>query len=247
MLASLTCASAPWQLLGTSRRIGRYTRWMPRSLPASLVAALVACGALLVACSATSPRLANSQPGSSPNSSTVIYVIKRKWHVDIGFAAADLQPPLALLRADFPAARYLLFGFGDRHYLLDKDRGFAGMLAALWPGAGLMLATGLTTSTQAAFGENNVIEIPLSAEQTRNVQQFVWQSLSAEGGAVAPLLAGAYGGSLYHAASQGYSALHTCNTWSAEALRAANLPVHSFGIALSGQLWIQVQRLNTHH
>jgi hypothetical protein len=173
----------------------------------------------------------------------VIYVIKRKWHVDIGFAATDLQSSLASLRADFPAARYLVFGFGDRHYLLDQDRGFGGMLAALWPGSGLVLATGLTATMQAAFGEDNVIEIPVTAAQARNAQDFVWNSLSAQHGAVTPLRAGPYDGSLYYSASQGYSVVHTCNTWAAEALHAANLPVHGVGVALAGQVWMQARRI----
>ena len=216
----------------------RYTRCMPRPVCASLTIALLACSALLVACS--------SAPTRSPDPSTVIYVVKRSWHVDIGFATADLQPPLASLRKEFPNSRYLLFGFGDRHYLLDKDRGFGGMLAALWPGAGLMLVTGLDDSMQAAFGEDNVIEIPVTPAQARLAQQFVWQSLSADRGSVAPLRAGPYEGSLYYAASIGYSGWHTCNTWAAEGLRAAGLPVHSFGVAFAGQLWGQARRLDGH-
>ena len=222
---------------------GRYTRCMSRTMRALIPVVLVAWTTLLVACSAAPPRRAHEQPARSSNSSAVIYVIKRKWHVDIGFAATDLQSPLASLRADFPAARYLVFGFGDRHYLLDQDRRFASMVAALWPGPGLILATGLTATMQAAFGENNVIEIPVTAAQLQNAQQFVWKSLSAEGGAVTPLHPGPYDGSFYYPASQGYSALHTCNTWAAEALHAANLPVHSVGVALSGQVWMQARRI----
>ena len=197
----------------------------------------------LVACSAAPPLRAAAQPANSSDSSAVIYVIKRKWHVDIGFAATDLQSPLASLRADFPAARYLVFGFGDRHYLLHQDHGLGGMLAALWPGPGLILATGLTATAQQAFGEDNVIEIPVTAAQARDAQDFVWNSLFIENGAVAPLHAGPYDGSVYYSASQGYSAMHTCNTWAAEALRAANLPIHSVGVALSGQVWNQAQRI----
>ena len=214
----------------------RYTPSMPRSLRVLLMA-------LLVACSATPPRLAPEHSSGLSSSSAVLYVIKRKWHVDIGFAAADMHPPLAALRADLPGTLYLLFGFGDRHYLLDEDRGLGGGLAALWPGPGLMLVTGLTTTLPTAFGEDNVIEIPLTTAQVRDVQDFVWRSLAAQDGAIAPLRAGPYEGSLYYAASQAYSAFHTCNTWAAEALQAAGLPVHSFGVELSGQLWIQVRRL----
>jgi hypothetical protein len=209
---------------------------MPRALRVFLLI-------LLTACSATTTRLMPSYSAEPPEKTTVIYVIRRKWHVDIGFAAADLQPPLTALRADFPQARYLSFGFGDRHYLLDKDRGFGGMLAALWPGPGLMLVTGLTATLQAAFEEGNVIEIPVTAAQAADAQAFIWKSLAANDGAVAPLLAGPYDGSLYYASSQHYSALHTCNTWAAQTLQAAHLRVHSAGVEFAGQLWRQARRL----
>jgi hypothetical protein len=204
--------------------------------------------ALLVACSTAPPRVVPQHSVGASSSSAVIYVIKRKWHVDIGFAALDVQPPLAALRAEFPGPQFLLFGFGDRHYLLDEDRGLRGALAALWPGPGLILVTGLPTTLQAAFGEDNVIEIPVTTAQLRTVQDFVWRSLSredsvSEHGAIAPLRAGPYEGSFYYSSSQAYSAFHTCNTWAAEALQAAGLPVHSFGVELSGQLWIQARRL----
>jgi uncharacterized protein (TIGR02117 family) len=208
-----------------------------------MAAALLSCCALLVACSAAPPRAPEPDAHRSADSATVIYVVRRQWHVDIGFAADELQPPLAALAASFPGAHYLLFGFGDRHYLLDQDRGVGGMLAALWPGAGVMLVTGLDASAQDAFGEPHVIEIRVSAQQAAAAQRFVWQSLAAQRGAITPLRAGPYDGSLYYASTQRYSALHTCNSWAAQALRAAQLPVHSAGVVFAGQLWSQARRL----
>ena len=40
-----------------------------------------------------------------------------------------------------------------------------------------------------------------------------------------------------------YSAVHTCNTWAAETLRAGGLPVHAAGVIFAGQLWTQMSRL----
>lgn len=209
---------------------------MPRALGISLLL-------LLAACSAAPPRPVQPHGAHPADNSAVIYVVRRKWHVDIGFAVADLQPPLASLRADFPAARYLLFGFGDRHYLLDQDQGFGGMLGALWPGAGLMLVTSLAAPLQAAFGDANVIAIPVTAAQAADAEAFVWQSLAADNGNISPLHAGPYDDSLYYASSKRYSAVHTCNTWAAQSLHAAHLPIHSGGVELAGQLWRQAQRL----
>lgn len=209
---------------------------MPRALWALLVALLVACSAM--------PRRPAQPPPGAAGAASVVYVIKRKWHVNIGFAVTDLQPPLAAVRSDLPEARYLLFGFGDRHYLLDQDHGLGGLLAALWPGPGLMLATGVTGSLQGAFGADYVIGIPVTAAQARAAQAFIWRSLAPVDGAVTPLRAGPYEDSFYYSASDGYSAFHTCNTWAAEALQAAGLPVRSFGVELAPQLWGQVRRLD---
>jgi len=185
--------------------------------------------------------------GAGSAKSAVIYVVRRSWHIDIGFAAADLQPPLNVVAAQFPGLRYLFFGFGDQHYLLAKDRNAPVLLAALWPGRGLILATALASSPQAAFGATHVATLSLTDKQMRDIQTFVWYSLgrqsAEEGGGVKPYAEGPYEGSLFFAATPRYSGFHTCNTWVAESLRTAGLPVHSAGVIFAGQLWSQVRRL----
>jgi hypothetical protein len=189
---------------------------------------------------------AQSSPAAS---SAVIYVVRRGWHIDVGFDVAELQPPLKSLVTEFPDVKYLFFGFGDRHYLLAKDRNPPVLLAALWPGRGMLLVTGLTSTPQDAFGADHVALLAVAADQSLGAQSFIWQSLdkrelsstSTEG--LKSYQRGPYEGSLYFSATPTYSAFHTCNTWAAEALHAATLPVHSTGVVFAGQLWRQVRRL----
>ena len=94
------------------------------------------------------------------------------------------------------------------------------------------------------FGDANVIEIPVTPAQAADAQAFVWQSLAANNGVVAPLRTGPYDDSLYYASSDRYSGLHTCNTWAAQGLQAAHLPVYSEGVEFAGQLWRQALRLS---
>jgi hypothetical protein len=197
---------------------------------------------------------AGRDTGAAPKS-TVIYVVRRGWHIDVGFAAADMQAPLNSIAGQFPRVRYLLFGFGDRRYLLAKNRNAPVLLAALWPGRGMILATGIGSSPQEAFGAAHVAALAVTQEQMRNAQAFVWRSLEGhstdqEGqsthtdhAAVQPYATGPYEGSLYFAAAPRYSALHTCNTWAAQSLAAAALPIRSAGVLFAGQLWSQVRRL----
>jgi len=174
------------------------------------------------------------------DSSTLIYVARRGWHMDVGFRVLDLAPPLAAVAADFPHAQYLFFGFGDRRYLVSGHKNFPNMLAALWPGAAMVLATALDGTPEEAFGAQNVIRLRVPVMQAQAGQEFVWDSLVKENATLHVYADGPYAGSLYYRAIPTYSAVHTCNTWIAEALGATDLPVHSRGVVFAAQLWSQL-------
>ncbi len=169
-----------------------------------------------------------------------IYLARRKWHVDVGFAAADLDPSLMPLQAQFRTAKYLFFGFGDRHYLLTKNKTAPAMSSALWPGPALVLVTAIENSPALAFGESQVLTIQLQPAQARALQTFIRDSIP--NSTLFPTAPGPYEGSAYYSAAQQYSALHTCNTWAAEALQAAGWPIHAQGVIFAGQLWRQAAR-----
>jgi Protein of unknown function (DUF2459) len=188
-------------------------------------------------------------PRPAPAATSMVYVVRRAWHIDIGFAAGDLQPPLRSLLQAFPPAAYLEFGFGDRHYLMTRGHGPANLMAAIWPGKALVLMTALRAAPQKAFGASNVVMIPITSDQAGSIQAFVWQSLSGTTvtarTADPPVADGPYPGSIFYAATIEYSGLHTCNTWAAEALQSGGLPLRSTGVLFAGQLWSQVRRLGT--
>ena len=181
------------------------------------------------------------------SNSVVVYIARRSWHIDIGFAAADLEPPLKSLANDFPGVQYIFFGFGDRRYLESRHRNAPVLLAALWPGSGLILATGLKAAPQDAFGAPQVVSLKISVSQARDIQIFVWHSLAKavteQDVPVTFVDKGPYEGSLYFSATAQYSGFHTCNTWAAESLKAGGLPIRSVGVLFAAQLWRQVRRL----
>jgi hypothetical protein len=179
-------------------------------------------------------------PSAEPSDDrTTIYVARRSWHVDVGFAAADVEPPLQLGLQALPGAAYVFFGFGNRGYLTSSHRHAPNSLAALWPGEGLILATGLRASPADGFGADQVIELRVSRAASRGAQEFIRRSLRDE----ATVIPGPYEGSVYFSARPRYSAVHTCNTWAAEALASAGLPVRSRGVLFASQLWGRVRQL----
>jgi Protein of unknown function (DUF2459) len=210
-----------------------------RLVAAGFAAAAFAWGSL-AGCTLTrvpAPSRSRAEPAST------VYVVRRKWHIEVGFAAADLGP-LASVSAEFPGAKYVFFGFGDRHYLLARNHEAPVLSGALWPGPALILLTALRDTPAAGFGGSQVVALELSAAQTRAVQSFIRGSIAELGPyAPAPYAKGPYEGSLFYAASARYSAFHTCNTWAAEALLAGDVPVRSRGVIFASQLWSQVGKL----
>ena len=214
------------------------------TLPLTLIGAWMLGGAVLAPAAA-----AEAPPATTPST---LFVARRAWHIDIGFAAADLHAPLDSVAAQFPGVKYLFFGFGDRHYLLAKKQGAAAMLGALWPGPGMLLVTALKTVPAEAFGAPGVIELTLSPAEAAAAQTFIGNSFAAVDPAgpnrpvshrpVSPYAPGPYEGSLYFSAVPRYSALYTCNTWAAEALKAAGLPVRTRAVLFAGQVWTQASR-----
>ena len=174
-----------------------------------------------------------------------IYVVRRGWHIDIGFAMPELVAPLGTVSGEFPGARYLLFGFGDRRYLMAKHSHVPAMLGAVWPGKALILVTGLAATPEEAFGETAVIALSVSSAQSQELQAFIAGSLqaAASNGSFVVTAPGPYSGSLYFSSGLKYSGFHTCNTWAAEGLQSAELPVRSRGTLFARQLWRQAAKL----
>jgi hypothetical protein len=226
-----------------------FTTERARSLASMLAACFVLCGCVSL------PHRSTVAAADATRPTISIYMIRRGWHIDVALDAADMMPPLASVSGNFPAVRYLVFGFGDRHYLLAADHGFFSETAALWPGPGLILVTGLASTPAAAFGNTQVIRLESTEAQLRLLQSFIFDALadslssvpgvpdSPLNAAAIPIAPGPYAGSWYFAAKPRYSALHTCNTWAAEALRSSGFPVHTGGIVFAWQLWWQVRRI----
>ena len=179
-------------------------------------------------------------PGVAAASSadSVVYVVRRGWHIDIGFEAADLAPLLDSVRADFPGASALFFGFGDRRYLDSRNHGSPALLAALLPGPGVVLATALNGSAQDAFGPTHVIALKVSRAGALAIQAFIQRSLRRQ----ESYRAGPYSGSEYFEATATYSGFYTCNTWASRALATGGLPIRARGTVFASQLWRQARR-----
>jgi uncharacterized protein (TIGR02117 family) len=194
---------------------------------------------LLTGCAAPPPP-ADRTAGEK---TATIFLIERSWHTDIGIPATQVGDTLGQLRVTFPGVQTLVFGFGERAYLLDQQHGFGDMLAALIPGPGAMLVTALRGAPEAAF-PGDVIVLHVSVLGLTRLADFIAGSFErASDGTLRRLTDGPYPGSLFYASADTYSGVYTCNTWTAEALQAAGLSVHASGVLFADDVADQARRI----
>lgn len=205
---------------------------MPLSRRTALVAGSAA--AVLAGCSAT--RLHGGlADGSEGPRSRAVHLVARGWHTDVELPADRLPAALAPLAHDFPGAAHFLFGFGERAYWTRPDPSSADALAALLPGRGVILVTALRVTPSAAFPPDDVAVLPVPEAGLRRLAAFLADELK-EDGRFRRMADGPYPGSRFYATSRRYSAVYTCNTWTADALQVAGTGVSASGIVFARPL-----------
>ncbi len=196
--------------------------------------ALAAACLLLTSCAGA--------PLPPPGNTATVIVVDRGWHTEIALPADALDHRFDALRARFPGARNFTFGFGERLYVQKRDRTMFDALRALLPSDGMVLVTALNTTPAAAFGADDAIPLAVSADGFAGVVDFISRSMQ-DNAAGAPDFVGEgpYPGSAFYASTLTYYGLFTCNTWTADALRASGVPVTADAVLFANQVMGQVR------
>ncbi|MGH7051625.1 MAG: DUF2459 domain-containing protein [Acetobacteraceae bacterium] len=183
---------------------------------------------------------AHAKPGRA-----TLYVISNGWHTEIGVPASALTGPLEVFRKAFPDARYFAFGWGERAFYMSPVPTWTQALRALLPARAVLLVLGLGMPPPQAFVAGiRVTPLPITPSGWSSIAGFVWRSFAVtRTGGLQRLGHGPYPSSAFYAAAGTYDGTHTCNTWTAEALHTAGLPVTSAGVVFAGQLMRQIRAL----
>ena len=165
-----------------------------------------------------------------------IYVLRGGWHTELALPLQLIDSPLSGLKSDFPGARYLVFGWGARDYYMAQNPGIAEATRALSPGPAVMLVMALPSAPS-----ENAFVVFVSRQGVARLSRWLWNELAKDAaGQAQRIAAGPYPQSVFYAATGSYDASHTCNTWTAEALRVAGLPVNAAGIIFADQVTAQL-------
>jgi Protein of unknown function (DUF2459) len=181
--------------------------------------------------------------GPVPRGEATVYVVGRGWHTDIGLPVNEVTGPLASLESDFPGVRFMVFGFGERDYYMERKEGSGEMLAALLPSKSAILMTALNAPPTEAFADHDVVVLHLPSSDVARIVTRLWDGLEKRAdGSVVRLANGPYVGSMFYASADTYDGFHTCNTWTALVLHDGGLPMNT-QVLFAGQVMQQVSRI----
>ncbi len=172
---------------------------------------------LLAGCAAIPPPVQCAPGLAGPT----IWLVDRGWHTEL-LVPADAIDSAATRR--FPGAPFIALGFGKRDWITAEEPDLAMILSGPIPGPGVVEVTGRSGLPDTA------IRLPLNAAGMAGLRDFLARSLLDP--SAPPAVVSRYG-QHFHVASRRYSLAYTCNSWVAEALAAAGLPVRAAGVRLT--------------
>ena len=167
-----------------------------------------------------------------------VFIVHDAWHAAIVIKKADIPAVVLPELRDFPSAEYLEFSWGDRDYFPAPDGGLGlALKAAFWSSGSILHVVGFKDAVQNAYPSAEIIEIPLSEEGFQRLVKFISDTFSRpHPPAPAEARPGLFSNGRFYAAEGKFSLLRTCNTWVAEALSAAGLPIRSSYVITAGNL-----------
>jgi uncharacterized protein (TIGR02117 family) len=193
----------------------------------------------LAGCSSPTPPATHREP---PAEGVAAYVIAGGWHTEIALPIHAIQGPLRALTPDFSGAQFLAFGWGERNYYMARAPTIGDAMRALLPGPAVLLVTPLYRPPRESRSGAQVFEVGLSTAGLGRLSNHLWAAFETSGdGTPRRLAPGPDPGSAFYVATGTYSATYTCNTWTAESLRAGGLPVTPEGVVLASHVTDQLR------
>lgn len=212
-------------------------------LPLSAAALLCSCvGAPRSASPPKAPPALRSSRPLVPSHLDVIGVLVAGWHSGLILPSPELGPLKALLPR-YAHQRYVSFGWGNRRFYMSAHPSLSDAIAALFSSPSVVLVR--SAPTLRGLGPNGAGYHWLCADRTQvsRIDAYLSHAFRRSHRKLVRLAAGPGLDSAFYASKERYDALHTCNTWTAEALAYAGLPVHAGDVIFSSQIVPLIRKL----
>ena len=171
-----------------------------------------------------------------------VFIVHNTWHASIVMDSGDLSHDALPELSDFPDAKYIEFSWGDQDYFPDPNSAvWDALRAAFWSGGSVLHLVGFNENVGQFYRGAQIFELRLTAAAERQLIYFISQTFArANSNSRAPARPGLFPYSRFYPAAGKFSVLRTCNTWVAEALASAGLPISPRSVLTAGNLASQL-------
>lgn len=200
----------------------------------TLLAAIFNCGAIVPAAPPAGAAWRCEEPVAECRS---IYVVSDRWHAGIVLRRDQVSVLSVPEIGDFSELEKIEFSWGDRDYFPDPDPGIAAALrAAFWSRGSVLHVVGFNGAVDIFYRGATVKELRLDPLAFERLIAFIAKTFHRPDSLAAVPRPGLFAYSRFYAATGKFSIARTCNTWVAEALYHAGLPLDTSSVITSGQL-----------
>jgi uncharacterized protein (TIGR02117 family) len=157
----------------------------------------------------------------------LVVVVHDSWHAAIVLRRADITHDSLPELVDFPDAEFIEFSWGDKDYFPNPDAGvFTGIKAAFWSSGSVLHLVGFSGNPKSFYRSEELVELRLTTNAHGRLLDYISRTFFRPPPRDrAEASAGLFTYSRFYPATHKFSLLKTCNTWVAEALKSAGLPI----------------------
>lgn len=216
----------------------------PRQAPASWRRAILLVAFAGLAVAGCLGPVRDLYPPRAGEATVTVQVVKHGWHSGLVIERDAIPAAIWPEQASVPSARFLEIGWGDRAFYQSPTAGSGLALRAAFASEGSVLhVTALDRPPAEAFASSEIVPVVITTRGAEALGRFLSSAYAHDpAGEPIDLGPGLYPGSRFYAATGRYSLIYTCNTWIAEALRAAGCPVTPAWALTAGNLIYQARR-----
>ncbi|MGD0960871.1 MAG: DUF2459 domain-containing protein [Methylomonas sp.] len=176
-----------------------------------------------------------------PLTGDVAYIVGQGWHAEIGIPVEELDDNMAYFREVFPNARVIMFSYGKKTFFIAPAATLSEYVLGPFPGAAVIQVVGLSVSPTTAYPPENTVTLRLPPNGGQSLSAYIWKELVKDGSNKPQIVARSTEPTgLFYSARSEYNLLHTCNTWVADALHNAGLPISGDNVVFSNQVMTRV-------
>ncbi len=207
--------------------------WLRQLLPLGVAAMLLCLGHGVAYPQAVSPWACANNESTCKS----VSIVHNSWHAAIVLRSSDLVKTMPEL-ADFPAAQFIEFSWGDKDYFPDPQSGIFGAIkAAMWSSGSVIHLVGFTDTVENFYRGATITELRLSPAAYERMVDYIDETfLREQSSGRARAAPGLFSSSRFYPARRSFSLLRTCNTWVAEALEQAGLSMSPAFVITAGNL-----------